>query len=294
MWSKGYICPKGTTLGHLHHDPDRLRAPMVRDGDTWREVGWDEAFARCEELLHRDPRAHGIGAVTAYVGNPTAHNFSLGQYVALFIAQARFPMIYSAGTVDQWPKNVSSVLMYGGQMWSIPAPDMRRTDYFVVMGANPQASQGSFLACPDVLGEIDDIRARGGKIVVIDPRRTGTAERADEWIPIVPGTDAAFLLAVLHVLFAEGLDDLGDVADIVDGVEELAGSVRRLLARGRREHVRHPGRHDPPHRARDRGRRRPRRCTGASACATRSSGRSRPGSSTSSTSSPATSTGPAG
>ena len=108
-----------------------------------------------------------------------------------------------------------------GQMWWIPAPDIRRTDYFVVMGANPHASQGSFLACPDVLGEIDNIRARGGKTVVIDPRRTGTADRADEWIPIVPGTDAAFLLAVLHVLFEEGLTDLGDVADIVNGVEEL-------------------------------------------------------------------------
>ena len=193
---------------------------MVRDGDTWREVGWDEAFARCEELLHPILERDGLDAVTAYVGNPTAHNFSLGKYVALFIAQARFPMIYSAGTVDQWPKNVSSVLMWG-QMWWIPAPDLRRTDYFVVMGANPHASQGSFLACPDVLGEIDNLRARGGKTVVIDPRRTGTAERADEWIPIVPGTDAAFLLAVLHVLFEEGLTDLGDVADIVNGVEEL-------------------------------------------------------------------------
>jgi anaerobic selenocysteine-containing dehydrogenase len=129
-------------------------------------------------------------------------------------------MIYSAGTVDQWPKNVSAVLMWG-QMWWIPAPDIRRTDYFVVMGANPHASQGSFLACPDVLGEIDNMRARGGKTVVIDPRRTGTADRADEWIPIVPGTDAAFLLAVLQVLFEEGLTDLGDVADIVNGVEEL-------------------------------------------------------------------------
>ena len=124
-------------------------------------------------------------------------------------------MIYSAGTVDQWPKNVACALMYGS-MWSIPAPDVPRTDYFVVMGANPHASQGSLLACPDVLGEIDGIRARGGKVVVIDPRRTGTADRADEWIPIVPGTDAAFLLAIVHVLFAEGLVDLGDVADVVE------------------------------------------------------------------------------
>ncbi len=111
-------------------------------------------------------------------------------------------------------------------MWWIPAPDVPRTDYFVVMGANPQASQGSLLACPDMLGEIDSIRERGGKTVVIDPRRTGTADQADEWIPIVPGTDAAFLLAIVNVLFADGLVDLGDLADIVNGVDELPRAVR--------------------------------------------------------------------
>jgi anaerobic selenocysteine-containing dehydrogenase len=225
VWSKGFICPKGTTLGHLYDDPDRLRVPMIREGEHWREASWDEAFARCEELLKGVVERHGKDAITAYVGNPTAHNFSLGRYVGLFIALAQFPMIYSAGTVDQWPKNVSSILMYGG-MWWIPTADIQRTDYWLVMGGNPQASQGSLLACPDILGEIEGIQARGGKVVVIDPRRTGTADRADEWVPIVPGTDAAFLLAVCHVLFADGLVDLGDVADIVNGVDE----VRRIAA----------------------------------------------------------------
>lgn len=225
VWSKGFICPKGTTLGHLHDDPDRLRVPMVRDGDTWREVSWDEAFATCERLLRGVIARHGKPSVTCYIGNPTAHNFSLGRYVGLFIALSQFPMIYSAGTVDQWPKNVSCMLMYG-DMWWIPAPDIQRTHYWLVMGGNPQASQGSLLACPDVLGEIDRIRGRGGKVVVVDPRRTGTADRADEWVPIVPGTDAAFLLAVCHVLFADDLVDLGSVADIVNGVEE----VRRIAA----------------------------------------------------------------
>lgn len=220
VWSKGYLCPKGTTLGHLHHDPDRLREPMIREGDQWREVSWDDAFARCEELLLGVRDRHGPAALTAYIGNPTVHNFSLSRYVGLFIGLAGFPMIYSAGTVDQWPKNVACALMYGN-MWSIPAPDIQRTDYFLVLGANPQASQGSLLACPDVLGEIDRIRDRGGRTVVVDPRRTGTAERADEWVPIVPGTDAAFLLAIVHVLFADGLVDLGDVADLVVGVEAV-------------------------------------------------------------------------
>jgi anaerobic selenocysteine-containing dehydrogenase len=225
VWSKGFICPKGTTLGHLHHDPDRIRAPMVRDGDQWRGVSWDDAFARCEELLHAVLAEHGKDAVTCYIGNPTAHNFSLSRYVGLFIALSGLPTLYSAGTVDQWPKNVSCMLMYG-QMWWIPAPDIQRTDYWLVMGGNPQASQGSLLACPDVLSEIDAIRARGGKVVVVDPRRTGTAERANEWVPIVPGTDAAFLLAVCHELFAEGRVDLGELADIINGVDVLERVVR--------------------------------------------------------------------
>ena len=168
---------------------------------------------------------YGIGAVTAYVGNPTAHNFSLSRYVGVLIAMSGIPMIYSSGTVDQWPKNLSSLLMYGN-MWSFPVPDVPRTDLWVIMGANPEASKGSLLACPDLLGQIDRIRDAGGRTIVVDPRRTGTADRADEWIPIVPGTDAALLMAVVHVLFAEGLVDLGGLAGVVNGLSELAEHCR--------------------------------------------------------------------
>ena len=220
VWSKGYVCPKGATIPQLHADPDRLRAPMIREGSTWREATWDEAFRRCEELLGGVLARHGKSAVSCYIGNPTAHNFSLARYVGLFMGLSQLPVIYSAGTVDQWPKNVSCMLMYG-HMWWIPTPDVQRTQYWMILGGNPQASQGSLLACPDLLGEIDRIRARGGKTVVIDPRRTGTADRADEWVPIVPGTDAAFLLAICNVLFAENLVKLGDLGDLVNGVEEI-------------------------------------------------------------------------
>ncbi len=227
VWSKGFICPKGTTLGHIHEDPDRVRVPMVRDGETWREVSWDDAFARCEELLRGVIDRHGMEAVTAFVGNPTAHNYSLSRYVAAFIAMSGISPIYSSGTVDQWPKNVVCQLLYGN-MWQIPAPDVARTHYWLVMGANPHASMGSLLARPDVLGDIERIRERGGRTVVVDPRRTGTAERADEWVPIVPGTDAAFLLAIVHVLFADGLVTLGDVADLVDGVDDVDAVAREF------------------------------------------------------------------
>lgn len=224
VWSKGYLCPKGTTLGHLHHDPDRLRSPLIKEGGEFREATWDEAFARCGELLGRVIDRHGKAAVTAYIGNPTAHNFSLGRYIGLFVGLADLPIIYSAGTVDQWPKNVSTMLLYG-HMWWIPTPDIRRTDYWMILGGNPQASQGSLLACPDALGEIGRIRDRGGKVVVVDPRRTGTADVADEWVPIVPGTDAALLLAIAHVLFAEGLVDLGGLADLVNGLDEVEAAA---------------------------------------------------------------------
>jgi anaerobic selenocysteine-containing dehydrogenase len=226
VWSKGYLCPKGTALGSLHHDPDRLRTPLVRDaGGRFREVSWPEALRaaarRLQPILERD----GPGAVTCYIGNPTAHNFSLSRYVPAFVAMSGLPVVYSAGTVDQWPKNLSSALLFGG-MWSFPIPDLDRTHTLLMLGANPHASQGSLLAAPDVLGRLDAIRARGGRVIVVDPRRTGTALHASEWIPIRPGTDAAFLLAIAAVLFAEGRVDLRHLAGRVNGVDE----VRALVA----------------------------------------------------------------
>ena len=220
VWSKGFICPKGSALGHLHHDPDRVRAPMVRDGEQWREVSWDEAFARCEELLRPIVEEDGIRAVTAYIGNPAVHNYSLSRYTGAVAGIPRMPVIWSAGTVDQWPKNVACAQLFGNA-WSLPVPDIHRTDLFVVMGANPHASNGSLFSCPDILGEIDKIRERGGRTVVVDPRRTGTAERADEWISIIPGMDAAFLLAIINVLDTEGLVRLGSLDGRVLGIDEV-------------------------------------------------------------------------
>lgn len=218
-WSHGHLCPKGATLGALHHDPDRIRRPMIKVDGQWQEVTWDAAFRRCTELLAPVIAEHGIGAVTAYVGNPLAHSFSLARYSGVLLGMSGMPITYSPGTVDQWPKNLSSHLMYGG-WWTFPVPDIERTDLLVVMGANPAASQGSLLAAPDVMGILDDIRRRG-RVIVVDPVRTATAARADEWLPITPGTDAALLLAVVHTLFAEELVSLGAVGQYVDGVETL-------------------------------------------------------------------------
>ncbi len=220
VWSRGHLCPKGVSLGWLHEDPDRIRQPLIKVDEQWREVSWDTAFRRCTELLTPVIDKYGIGAVTAYTGNPLAHSFSLARYAGVLLGMSGMPVTYSPGTVDQWPKNLSSHLMYGG-WWTFPVPDIERTDLFVIMGANPAASQGSLLAAPDVMGLIDAIRRRG-KVIVIDPVRTDTARHADEWLPIVPGTDAALLLAVAHTLFDEGLVNTGPHVDGVDAMRRVA------------------------------------------------------------------------
>lgn len=220
VWSRGHLCPKGTSLAALHDDPDRIRQPMIKVDGQWREVSWDAALSRCTELLTPVIDKYGIGAVTAYTGNPLAHSFSLARYAGVLMGMSGMPVTYSPGTVDQWPKNLSSHLMYG-LWWNFPVPDIERTDLLVIMGANPAASQGSLLAAPNVMSLIDGIRKRG-KVIVIDPVRTLTAARADEWLPIVPGTDAALLLAVAHTLFDEGLIKPGPHVDGVDAMRRAA------------------------------------------------------------------------
>src|SRR5688572_16662411 len=225
VWSKGFLCTKGAALGELHHDPDRIRVPMVREGAEWREVTWAEAFARCEELLTPVVAEHGMGAVTVYMGNPNVHSYSLSRYSGAVPGLAGIKTTWSAGTVDQWPKNVVCAQLFGGA-WSIPIPDVAHTDLLVIMGANPHASNGSLLSYPDLIGEVDRIRERGGRTIVIDPRRTGTAERADEWLPVIPGTDAALLLAVVAVLDDEGLIRLGPLDGRVQGIDEVLAAAR--------------------------------------------------------------------
>ena len=221
VWSRGFICPKGTVLGDLHEDPDRLRTPLIREPDgSFREASWQEAFDVTARGIQGVIARHGMSAVTAYIGNPTAHNWSLSRYVPAFIAMSGIAVCYSAGTIDQWPKNLSSALLFGG-MWTFPVPDLDRTDYLLMLGANPHASQGSLLAAPDVLGKLDAIKQRGGRVIVVDPRRTGTVRHASEWLPIQPGTDAAFLLALAQVILAEGRENLRGLAERVNGFVEL-------------------------------------------------------------------------
>jgi anaerobic selenocysteine-containing dehydrogenase len=218
VFSHGFLCPKGVSLKALHEDPDRLRTPLV-DG---REASWDEAFAVIDERLRGVLDAGGRDAVAVYIGNPAAHAFSSLVYGRPVFKALGTKNIFSASTVDQMPKQVSSGLMFGGGL-TVPVPDVDRTDYLLVLGANPLASNGSLMTAPDMRGRLRALRERGGRIVVVDPRRSRTAEESDEHIFIRPGTDALLLFALVHVLDAEGL---------VTPIEHLAG-VEEVLALAR-------------------------------------------------------------
>lgn len=225
VWSRGHLCPKGASLHQLHDDPDRLRKPLVRNRSGGHaEVSWDDAFAEAERVLRPVLDRYGAAAATVYIGNPVAHNLALATYVGALVGlggAAGMGAYYSPGTVDQWPLNVVSALLFGG-MWNSPVPDLDRTDHLVILGANPAASQGSMLSTPDIMGKLAAIRRRGGAVVVVDPRRTETARRASQWVPIQPGTDALLLFALLYALDETGaIRRPPHLAGLVDGLDDV-------------------------------------------------------------------------
>jgi len=216
-FSKGYICPKGASLGHLDEDPERLRVPLVRKDGEWHEATWEEAFERVDEGLRSVIEAHGRDAVAVYFGNPTFHTMAGFMYRVPLTQSLGSRNVYSAGTIDQMPKHVSGGSMFGDPM-AIAVPDVDRTDYLLVIGANPLESHGSLCAAPDFPSRLKALRRRGGKVVVVDPRRTRTAAFADEHLFVRPGTDPYLLLGIVHTLFAEDLTAAGVE---VNGLEEL-------------------------------------------------------------------------
>ena len=224
VFSRGYICPKAYSLKELDADPDRIREPMVRRGEQWVTVSWDEAFAEVERGLAPILQEQGREALAFYVGNPTVHNLSTLLYLPILLHSAKTRNIYTASTVDQMPKQLSAGLMFGTAL-SVPIPDLERTDYLLLLGANPLVSNGSLMTAPDMRGRLRRLRQRGGKLVVIDPYRTRTAQEADEHHFIRPGYDAHLLFAMVHTLFVEGLVTPGRLTEHTNGLEQV-----RLLA----------------------------------------------------------------
>ncbi len=217
--SRGHICPKGVALADAWRDPDRLRRPIRRRGDQWDEIGWDEALDLVADRLAATVRNHGSDAIAAYLGNPNVHSLgSMTHGTALFKALGTKNR-YSATSVDQLPHQLVAHLMFGHQLF-LPVPDLDRTQHLIVIGANPMASNGSLMTAPDFPRRMRRLKARGGRLVVIDPRRTETAKIADEHHFIRPGSDADLLLAMLQTLFADGVAVAAPYADGLDAVRE--------------------------------------------------------------------------
>ena len=221
-FSRGHICPKAVALQDIQNDPDRLRAPMGRHGTEWRAIGWDEAFAVAAEGIASVIEAHGGDAVATYQGNPSVHNWGMMTHASAYLGLIRTKNRYSATSVDQLPFQLAAYWMYGHQLL-LPIPDVDNTDYFLMLGANPLVSNGSLMTVPDVAKRLKAIQARGGKLVVVDPRRTETAAIASAHHFIRPGTDAAFLLGLLSTILDEGL------ARPIDHLDGFEAAARRIL-----------------------------------------------------------------
>jgi anaerobic selenocysteine-containing dehydrogenase len=229
VFSGGYLCPKGVAIKDLHEDPDRLRQPLIKRGGRHIPVSWDEAFAEIERRLPPIIAQHGNDSVALVIGNPTVHKTSLLMYVPRLGRALGTSNVYTASTLDQMPKQLSCGLMYGDWV-SFPVPDIERTDLLVILGANPMVSNGSLWTVPNFRDKSKALRGRGGRMIVIDPRRTETAEAADQHVFIRPGGDVFLLLGIVHTLFAENLVQLGRLAQHVTGLEVLKPAVAEFGA----------------------------------------------------------------
>ncbi|WP_331755651.1 molybdopterin oxidoreductase family protein [Streptomyces sp. NBC_01643] len=224
VFSHGFICPKGASFGELDADPDRLRTPLVRKDGTLQEATWEEAFAAVAAGLRPLIESEGPSVIGVVLGNPNAHTVAGGLYPSVLLSTLRTRSLFTASTLDQMPKHVSSGLLFGSAA-AIAVPDLDRTNHLLLLGANPMESNGSLCTAADFPGKLKALRRRGGKLVVVDPRRTRTAKLADRHLAIRPGTDALLLAALAQVLFEEKLTDLGELAQHVEGVDEVRDAV---------------------------------------------------------------------
>jgi len=222
--SRGYICPKGVAWQDLHNDPDRLRYPVRRTEAGWERMEWEDAFDLVADRLLDTRARHGGDSVAFYLGNPITHGWGPIILIPMLLKALGTRQRYSAASVDQQPQHLLSYLLFGSPLL-LPVPDIDRTDFLLIVGGNPLVSNGSIMTAPNVKRRIEGVRDRGGRVVVVDPRRTETARIADDHHFIRPGTDIYLLAAMAHVLFAEGLVRPGRSRDYVDGIAAIEAMV---------------------------------------------------------------------
>ena len=228
-FSRGYICPKAYGVKELYDDRERLRRPVRRTATGWEEIGWDEAYAEVASRLLAIREQYGNDAIGLYSGNPVVHDLGALLYRPVLQRALASRSLFNASAIDTLPKIVQTGLMFGRHFpTAVPVPDIDRTDYLLIIGANPVVSHGSLMTMPDAPGRLKRVIERGGTVVVIDPRRTETAKITSEHHFIRPATDAAFLLAVVHTLFAEGLVELGAAAGLVNGLDAVEAVAREF------------------------------------------------------------------
>lgn len=223
-FSRGYICPKAVALQDFHYDKDRLKYPVRRTTRGWERISWNEAFDEVTKNLKRIHAHHGRNSIATYLGNPTVHNYGALLFAPGFLRSLRTRNKFSATSVDQLAHHLASFLMFGHQLL-LPIPDVDRTKFFLILGANPAVSNGSMMTAPGMNRRLEEIRKRGGKVVLIDPRHNETARFADCHLFIRPGTDVLLLLALLHVVFEERLTHLDQLAPFTKDVETVASFV---------------------------------------------------------------------
>jgi anaerobic selenocysteine-containing dehydrogenase len=223
-FSKGFLCPKATALEDVHVDPDRQKHPLRRTGQGWARIGWEEAFDEVADCLADVQARHGRDSVAIYLGNPTVHSLGAMTHGLGFIRALRTHNRYSATSVDQLPHHLAATTMFG-HMLLLPVPDIDRTAFFLALGANPLASNGSMMTAPGMPLRLKALKARGGRLVVVDPRRTETAEAADTHLFIRPGTDALLLAAMVRTILEEKLERPGRLAGFMDGLEQVRAAV---------------------------------------------------------------------
>lgn len=223
-FSKGHICPKAVALQDYHKDPDRLKVPLRKAGSGWEEISWDSALAEIGDRMRAIQESHGKDSVGAYLGNPNAHNLGNAIFLPHFFKALQSKSRFSSASADQLPHHVASTYMFGAGM-AIPIPDIDRTHYMIIIGANPVISNGSMMSGAGMPTRIKNIQARGGKVVVIDPRRTETARIASEHLFISPETDALLLAALIKTITDAGRADLRHLDDIIKGHDQLLAAI---------------------------------------------------------------------
>ena len=201
--SRGHLCPKGVALADLHRDQDRLRTPLKRGADGgWQTLSWKSAFNEIASRLHAIEEEHGESSAAIYLGNPTVHNHGTLLFSEMLRQALGKPQMYSATSLDQLPHHFAAREMFGHSLL-LPVPDIDRTDFMLILGANPVASNGSLMTAPGVRDRLKRIQARGGQVVVLDPRRTETAKLADHHHPVQPGSDVWVLSALVRQILEQ-------------------------------------------------------------------------------------------